>query len=47
LIITVGKRSDGREIQQCHTFRTMTEARAKQNEIRQLGIAGLWSNVTT
>jgi hypothetical protein len=34
LIITVGKRSDGREIQQCHTFRTMTEARAKQNEIK-------------
>jgi Phage integrase, N-terminal SAM-like domain len=34
LIITVGKRSDGREIQECHTFRTMGEALGKQAEIR-------------
>jgi integrase len=34
LIIVVGKRADGRWIQECHTFRTMTEARAKQNEIK-------------
>ncbi len=29
LIIVVGKRPDGRWIQECHTFRTTTEARAK------------------
>jgi hypothetical protein len=34
LIITVGKRPDGREIQECHTRRTMKEALAKQAEIR-------------
>jgi hypothetical protein len=34
LIITVGKRPDNREIQECHTFRTMTEALKKQAEIR-------------
>jgi hypothetical protein len=34
LIITVGKRPDGREIQECYTFPTMREAIAKQAEIR-------------
>jgi integrase len=34
LIIMVGKRPDNREIQECHTFRTMTEALKKQAEIR-------------
>jgi hypothetical protein len=34
LIITVGKRPDNREIQECHTFRTTTGALKKQAEIR-------------
>jgi hypothetical protein len=33
-MITVGKRPDNREIQECHTFRTMTETLKKQAEIR-------------
>ena len=33
LIITVGKRPDNREIQECHTFRTTTGALKKQAEI--------------
>jgi hypothetical protein len=34
LIISIGKRPDGREVQECHTTRTLADALKKQAEIR-------------
>lgn len=51
LIVSVGKRpgTTDKWIQECYTFRTMTEARAKQSEVkadRKRGTLVKWYNVT-
>jgi hypothetical protein len=46
LIVAVGKRPDGRWVQECYTFPNLTAARKKQTEIKRSRDRGTLVNAT-